>query len=182
MPEANPVGWLGGAGERQIELRVPPDQFLKRIRKAAPPSFWEGGPLFAAAPCARVEGNAFALWVPARRNWGSPRLQGTIEASGPGSRIRFQVRPSVTAFLGPGLISLLLLGFPILNYSERNWPPSLGWYVFCVPAVVFFWLFFLFTQRRVARKTLDFFQQLIEDISVLAPSVTDKASAPQQAP
>jgi hypothetical protein len=123
MPQANRIGWLGGAGERQIELPMPPDQFLKRIREAAPPSFWEGGPLFPTAPCARVEGNTFALWMPTR-NWGTPRLQGTIEASGPGSRIRFQVRPSVTAFLGAVLISLLMLGSPILNYSERNWPPS----------------------------------------------------------
>jgi hypothetical protein len=158
---------LGNVEEMRLELALPPEQVLARIRAAAPPDVPDGG-LFASPAGFRadVRPPSFSVWKEARRGR-NPRLEGSVEPVGAGSRVRYRVRVSgVNTFSLAGFVAFVLSVPIILSFVEEAFPQSLCLYAFLIPFACIALLLAVNGQRACSRATLRFFRGLFEDVTV----------------
>lgn len=160
MADEERMGWLGEVPEATAEVDVPPEQFLRRLREAAPPVASQGGPWLSFEPFrSEVNGHAFTVrQTSGRGEW--PRLEGTAEAAAKGCLVRYAMRPPWLVLPMLVVASLFALLIP-LGLMATEGPGALIFYAALVPAVGLVWYLAPLFQRMSARRTLAFFRGLL---------------------
>ncbi len=115
MESDDRLTWLGNVDEMRLELALPPEQVLERIRAASGPSGLDHGP---ARFSAVVHPPSFSIRKEARRGR-NPSLEGLVEPLGAGSRVRYRVRVSaVNTFSLLGFVVFVLSVPVVLSFVE----------------------------------------------------------------
>jgi hypothetical protein len=176
--------WLGDTEELRLELFLPPDEVLERIRavgslprrrKLTPEEedddeiepyvheviFWWLG------VGSRVKGHSFSIW----ERIGENRLEGTVEPRGEGSLVQYRVRGPFSVRTQAFVWAVCVSAAVILGFS--GWP-ALWLYAIVGPIVFLSVTWVLLNLGHSSRNLLAFFRTLFAYAEIHHPAPLDK--------